>query len=216
MPRFSAAEQVAHDSRRVERVYGALARVYDDFFDWALGPGRRRAVASLPIARGDRVLEIGVGTGLSLPHYPENCRVTGIDISDAMLDRARERLEGLDRTGVELRRMDARQLAFPDGSFDHVLAPYVISVVPEPERVMAEMRRVCKVGGTVTVVNHFGSAHRLIGLAERILTPLTLWIGFSLDVPVGTVTASPGLKTEREERVNLFGLWRLIEMRREE
>jgi hypothetical protein len=78
------------------------------------------------------------------------------------------------------------------------------------------MRRVCKVGGTVTVVNHFGSDHRVAGLAERFLTPLTLWIGFSLDVPVSTVTGSPGLRTEREERVNLLRLWRLIEMRRED
>jgi phosphatidylethanolamine/phosphatidyl-N-methylethanolamine N-methyltransferase len=216
MSRFSAAEQVAQDSRRVERVYGVLARVYDDFFDWALGPGRRRAVSRLAIEPGDRVLEIGVGTGLSLPLYPEDCRVTGIDISDAMLDRARQRLDGLARPGIELRRMDARDLAFPDGSFDHVLAPYVISVVPEPERVMAEMRRVCRVGGTVTVVNHFASDNRGIALAERLLTPLTQWVGFSLSVPVSTVTASPGLATDREDRVNLFGLWRLIEMRRED
>src|SRR5262245_60257224 len=133
---YPTAEQVAIASRRVERVYSVLARVYDGFFDWALGPGRRRAVEKLPIRAGDRVLEIGVGTGLSLPLYPEHAEVTGIDISGAMLDRAVCRLEALGRAGVFLRRMDARSLAFRDGRFDHVLAPYVISVVPEPERVM--------------------------------------------------------------------------------
>ena len=80
MLNYPTAEQVAVDSRRVEKVYSALAGVYDAFFDWALGPGRRRAVARLPIQPGDRVLEVGVGTGLSLPLYPEHCRITGIDI----------------------------------------------------------------------------------------------------------------------------------------
>ena len=214
MSRFSAAEQVAQDSRRVERVYGVLARVYDGFFDWALGPGRRYAVSRLPIRAGDRVLEVGVGTGLTLPHYPEECRVTGIDISDAMLERARERLDELSRPDIELRRMDARKLAFADDAFDHVLAPYVISVVPEPERVMAEMRRVCKPGGTVMVVNHFASDNVVLRAIERVLTPLTQWIGFRMDLPVTTVTGTRGLDLIREERVNLFRLWRLLEMRR--
>ncbi len=214
MPNYPALEQAAVESRRVERVYSVLARVYDGFFDWALGPGRRRAIARLPIRPGDRVLEVGVGTGLSLPHYPPECHVTGIDISDAMLDRAVARLDFLGREGVSLRRMDARCLSFPDGSFDHVLAPYVISVVPEPERVMAEMRRVCRPGGTVLVVNHFLSSNPALGPIERLLTPASQWIGFRLDLPIGTVLNSEGLEVVRVDRVNLLGLWRLVEMRR--
>lgn len=208
------AERVAVDSRRVERVYAVLARVYDDFFDWALGPGRRRAVESLAIGPGDRVLEVGVGTGLSLPLYPEHCRVTGIDISEAMLDRAIARVQAIGRRGVSLRRMDARELAFPDASFDHVLAPYVISVVPEPERVLAEMRRVCRPGGTVLVVNHFHSEGVVLRFFERILTPVSQWVGFRMDLPLDVVRGFPGFELVRVERVNLFGMWRLLELRR--
>src|SRR5580765_7071789 len=157
MSRAESAEYVADASRRVERVYGVLARVYDGFFDWALVPGRRYAVSLLTPKAGERVLEVGVGTGLSLPLYPRGCDVVGIDISGPMLDRARARLSGLDQANVVLKRMDARKITYPDGHFDKVLAPYVISVVPDPSRVMAEIVRVCRPGGTVIVVNHFQS-----------------------------------------------------------
>ena len=214
MSRSTAAERAAIESRRVERVYAALARVYDDAFDWALGPGRRRAVSTLPIRRGDRVLEVGVGTGLSLPYYPTSCHITGIDISEPMLEQARERAEVLGREDVDLRLMDAHHLTYPDGVFDHVLAPYVISVVPEPERVMAEIARVCKPNGTVMVVNHFIHDQPIIGAFERLLTPLSQWIGFRLDEPMAAVLEAPGLDTVRVERVNLAGFWHLIELQR--
>ena len=129
----TTADEIAVDSRRVEKVYSVLARVYDGFFDWALGPGRRYSVSRLPVEPGDRVLEVGVGTGLSLPLYPTHSTVTGIDISTAMLGKARERVARLEEGSRRFRllQMDARELDFDDGSFDHVLAPYVLSVVPE-------------------------------------------------------------------------------------
>jgi phosphatidylethanolamine/phosphatidyl-N-methylethanolamine N-methyltransferase len=215
MSRVQSAEYVADASRRVERVYGVLARVYDGFFDWALVPGRRHAVARLTPTAGERVLEVGVGTGLSLPLYPKGCEVVGIDISGPMLDRARARLRGLQQANVVLKRMDARAIAYPDGHFDKVLAPYVISVVPDPARVMAEVTRVCRPGGTVIVVNHFQSGFAPLAAVEHLITPLSNWVGFRMDLPVGTVTRTPGLTLIRTERVNLFGLWHMLEFRRD-
>jgi phosphatidylethanolamine/phosphatidyl-N-methylethanolamine N-methyltransferase len=215
VPRETAAERAAIESRRVERVYSVLARIYDDSFDWALGPGRRRAVQRLAALPRDRVLEVGVGTGLSLPHYPSGCRVTAIDISGPMLEQARERARALAGLEVDLRRMDARELQFPDATFDRVLAPYVISVVPEPARVMAEIARVCKPGATVIVVNHFLSPRPPLRWFERWLTPISQWIGFRLDLPLATVSRTPGLRVVGVERVNLFGLWQLLDLRAE-
>jgi len=215
MSRYTAAERAAIESRRVERVYSVLSRIYDDSFDWALGPGRRRAISRMRIRPGDRVLEIGVGTGLSFLHYPQDCHVTGVDISEPMLEQARERAASLGLQHVELLLMDARDLQLADASFDHVLAPYVMSVVPEPEKVMTEICRVCRPGGTVTVVNHFRSTNPILGTVEDALTPLSQWIGFKMDLPVTSVTRIPGLSLQASQRVNLLGLWQLLEMSRD-
>ena len=165
------------------------------------------------MGRGDRVLEVGVGTGLSLPFYPRDCHVTGIDISEPMLEQARDRAVESDVRSIDLRVMDAHRLTFPDGRFDHVMAPYVISVVPEPERVMAEIARV--VDRAVRSSSSITSAAP--GAAEprrAFADPASQWIGFRLDLPVETVTRTPGLEVVRVDRVNLFGMWRLVELRR--
>lgn len=210
MSHFGSAQRIALESRRIERIYSILAGVYDQAFDWALGPGRKRAVSALEITPGDRILEVGVGTGLSVPLYPAACRLTGIDISPAMLEKARERLAAMGESGVVLERMDARVLRFPDASFDRVLAPYVISVVPEPERVMAEMARVCRPGGLVVVVNHFLHDRFPVRALERCLTPVSRWVGFRMDLSADVVTRTGGLELVVDERVNLLGFWRLL------
>jgi phosphatidylethanolamine/phosphatidyl-N-methylethanolamine N-methyltransferase len=202
------------EERRVVKVYSALSRVYDLGFDWALGPGRRQALRRLPFRPSDRVLEVGVGTGLSLPFYPPDCRVTGIDISEAMIEHAHQRARDIGRHDVELRIMDARELAFPEDCFDHVFVPYVVSVVPEPIRVMEETLRVCKPGGTIVVVNHFHGSNGVRRWFERVFSPVTQWIGFRMDLPIETVTEVDGASLETVEPVNLLGMWRLIVMRK--
>lgn len=214
MSRYPTTEEVALEHRKVVRVYGLLAKFYDEGFDWALGPGRRRAIEALALAPGARVLEVGVGTGLSFPLYPPGVHVSGVDVSDAMLERARLRLEALGRNDIDLRTMDAANLAYGDGTFDAVFAPYVISVVPDPRRVMDEIRRVCRPGGTVVIVNHFGSRSTIVRRVEGALYPLTQWLGFRLDVPVEAVTGTEGLELIRSERVNLLGHWTCLVLKR--
>lgn len=145
-----------HDS--VQSVYARLAPFYDLIYGATLQPGRRRAMRALAPRAGEAILEVGVGTGLSALHYPSDCRVAAIDLSAPMLRRARARIRRRRITQVRLCRMDARRLAFRDGEFDAIYAPYVLNVVPDPLQAAREMRRVCRAGGRIVLLNHFDEA----------------------------------------------------------
>jgi phosphatidylethanolamine/phosphatidyl-N-methylethanolamine N-methyltransferase len=197
-------------AERMERVYERLSGTYDLIFDKVLQPGREEALRELALQPGERVLEIGVGTGLVLPMYPRDVEVTGIDLSDAMLAEAHERIVRHGLRHVSVLRMDAAALDFPDGSFDAVFAPYVISVVPDPARVMSEMARVCRPGGRIVVVNHFHSSNPVKAAVEKLFSPLSFYLGFHLDTPVSSVMDRPGLRLAARRRVNLLGNWTLL------
>ena len=201
----------------VQRVYEWYAPHYDRLFGALFDAGRRRAVDHAVGTGGRRILEVGVGTGLSLPYYPAGCRVVGIDVCDAMLQVARARAAALRLETVEaLLEMDAEQLAFPDGAFDAIVAMYVATVVPNPTRLLAEMARVCAPGGSVIIVNHFESDHPLVRLAERALTPLSSIVGFRTAYPLQSLPAPPELERLSVERVNALGLWKIVRYRRAE
>lgn len=203
------------NTKAVSRFYNCCAGVYDLLFDQVFREGRRLAFEALDLRPGQRVLEVGVGTGLTLPMYPRGVRVVGIDLSAPMLREAagRRTLLGPDRP-VGLVRMDATHVASPDGAFDAVFAPYVVSVVPEPRQVVAEMARVCKPGGRVVVLNHFACRHPVPRWFEKQLSPLTHRVGFRLDLPLETILDIPTLHVESEARVNMLGMWRLVVFRR--
>src|SRR4051812_20547934 len=165
----------------VAGVYEKLASVYDFTFGPTLHAGRVQAIQRMGIKAGDRVLEVGVGTGINASLYPEACVVTGIDLSEPMLEKARERVIRKGLTNIRLLAMDAADLKFPDNSFDIVYAPYVISVVPDPVGVVREMRRVCRPGGRLVILNHFRGTNRLGAWLDRVISPLTVHIGFKSD-----------------------------------
>ncbi|MDZ7709689.1 MAG: methyltransferase domain-containing protein [Roseovarius sp.] len=171
----------------VKNSYARWAPVYDATFGRITHAGRREAVAHIN-ARGGDVLEVGVGTGLSLEAYDKALRVTGMDYSDDMLRKARARVakRGLHNV-VELRQMDARDLDFPDASFDTVAAMHVLSVVPEPERVMSEIARVLRPGGQVVITNHFKHERGVWSGLARAAAPLERVLGWHSDFEIGTV-----------------------------
>ena len=162
----------------IEALYARIAPVYDVVYGLALEHGRRRAMDRLAPKPGERILEVGVGTGLSAVQYPAGCRVVAIDLSAQMIARARSRLVKRAVGHVVLCRMDAAQLGFADGSFHAVYAPYLINVVPDAAAVAREMLRVCRPGGRLVFLNHFDGARgqkpsraigRLVGrLASRL------------------------------------------------
>ncbi len=146
------------DLRDTIRTYRLFSGSYDVVFGPVFHPGRKEAVRIANDRPGQRILEVGVGTGLSLPYFRADSQLTGVDISTEMLAKARRRVEKQQLANVEgLHVMDAEHLEFEDNSFDAVLALYVASVVPSPARFAAEMRRVCIPGGTIVLVNHFTS-----------------------------------------------------------
>src|SRR6187402_2418740 len=162
----------------VTDVYEKLASVYDFTFGPTLHPGRVQAIQRMGIGTGDRVLEVGIGTGINAALYPRDCAVTGIDLSDSMLEKARERVARNGITNVRLLEMDAADIKFADNSFDIVYAPYLISVVPDPVAVVREMCRVCRPGGRIILLNHFMSPNPMLAWVERLISPFTVHIGF--------------------------------------
>ncbi len=179
-------------------------RLFSGSYDFLFGP----IANDRP---GQQILEVGVGTGLSLPFFRKDAHVTGIDVSTAMLDKARRRVARRKLSQVEaLVEMDAEKLSFPDDSFDSVIALYVASVVPNPAKFAAEMRRVCIPGGTIVIVNHFTSENPAMRFIEKRLAPLAGKIGFHADFPLNQFLAASRFDVREMRPSNLFGYWRLL------
>jgi phosphatidylethanolamine/phosphatidyl-N-methylethanolamine N-methyltransferase len=194
----------------VEGVYDKLAKVYDLIFGPTLHPGRIQAIQHMNIQPGERVLEVGVGTGINLSLYPKQATVTGIDFSSSMLEKARERAARKGLRSMRLLQMDAADLKFADDSFDVVYAPYLISVVPDPVKVAQEMRRVCRPGGRIVFLNHFLSPNPILSRLERMISPLTIHIGFKSDLDLPAFLAQADLKPISIEKVNFPRIWSLV------
>lgn len=207
MSRLTGAEQV-------KTAYRRYADVYDRLFGAVFEQGRIAAVKEINTRPGQKILEVGVGTGLSLAHYRRDATVHGIDISSDMLKHARQRVERLGLTHVEsLQEMDAQAKSYPDASFDCVVGMYVASVVPDPRRMLAEMRRVCVPGGDILIVNHFTSRHPVVRGVEKALSPLAVHLGFHPDFELQELLDMADMQVVSIKPVNMFGYWKLIRLR---
>ena len=194
----------------VNSVYQNIAKVYDYTFGPTLHAGRLQAIQRMNIASGSHVLEVGVGTGINAALYPSDCTVTGIDLSSKMLEKARIRLDRKGVRNVRLLEMDATKLTFADDSFDIVYAPYVISVVPDPVAVAREMRRVCRPGGRIVVLNHFRSRSRIGAWLETVIAPFTPYLGFKSDLDLPAFLKQAEFDPISIEKVNVPRIWSLV------
>jgi phosphatidylethanolamine/phosphatidyl-N-methylethanolamine N-methyltransferase len=199
------------DLQKVERVYSNYAGVYDQIFGRVFHESRESAVRCLDVKPNERILEVGIGTGLSLPLYPSDCTVVGIDLSAGMLEKARQRQRVHQLTNVRLMRMDAGQMEFPDDSFDTVMAAYVVTAVPDYRKVVSEMIRVCRPGGRIIMLNHFSNGNKLIAAVEKVISPLCKHLGFRTDLSLNTVLEGTSLLVARKEKVNPLRFWHLVE-----
>ncbi len=190
----------------VESSYARWAPVYDRTFGAVTDVGRRRAVSFINDRKG-HVLEVGVGTGLSLPHYGPEVRITGVDFSAEMLAKAQRKVDALNlQERVDLQRMDARELAFENASFDTIAAMHVLSVVPEPEKVMAEIARVLKPGGKVVITNHFAKTTGVMAGLERVAAPMANLIGWHSDFKMDTILQEPSLQIAELRKLPPLGM----------
>ena len=172
---MALASAQPHESR----LYYEFSLFYDLLFRRVFYPRIATVIRSLGIEPGARVLELGVGTGLSLDAYPSHCQVTGIDLAPDMLERAQDKVNRNGWRHVTLEQGDALALKCPDNSFDCVMAFHVVSVVPDPKRMVAEACRVCRPGGLLTVINHFRSQNPLQARMMRTIDPITRWLGWT-------------------------------------
>jgi phosphatidylethanolamine/phosphatidyl-N-methylethanolamine N-methyltransferase len=206
------------DRAGVAKAYARWAPIYDLVFGSVFDPGRKSTI-SVADAIGGRVLDVGVGTGLSLLDYSSTTRLCGVDISEPMLRKAQERVRAFNLTNVEtLSVMDAKNLAFPDGAFDAVVAQYVITAVPDPEATLDEFIRVLKPGGELILVNHIGAERGARRLFELCLAPLARWLGWRPEFPwqrlVNWATRHGGVTLQERRPMPPMGHFSLMRYRK--
>ena len=202
------------DNETIAKAYARWAPVYDLVFGAVFERGRQAAIAAAERV-GGRVLEVGVGTGISLPDYARTTRLYGVDISEPMLRKARERVTELKLTNVEgLSVMDAADLSFPDASFDVVVAQYVITTVPDPEAALDEFARVLRPGGEIVLMSRVGAEDGLRRTHERWFAPITSRLGWRSEFAwhryARWAAGTPGMRLAERRAMPPFGHFCLI------
>jgi phosphatidylethanolamine/phosphatidyl-N-methylethanolamine N-methyltransferase len=197
----------------VEKVYNAYALFYNQIFGRVFHPGRNASVDIInsKAMTGASILELGIGTGLSLPLYRADLQVTGIDIAENMLKKAQKLAKTPKvQARVNLQLMDAEKLAFPAQSFDYVLGLYVASVVSNIHEFLAEICRVCRPHGEVILVNHFSSKNRVLKQLERNIGRMQAIVGFKSDFSMEPILQCQRLKILECRNTNIFGYWKIL------
>jgi len=198
------------NEEKVTRQYDLWSRVYDHTFGRLLDTRHQRAVEELRLRQGDRVLDLGIGTGMTLEHYPIDVNVVGLDFSGGMLAQARQKINRRGMTHAHLVQGDALCTPFADDSFDHILITHVISVVSDPAQLMREAARVLKPGGRAVVLNHFRSTSRLIGAVEKIVNPLCVRLGWRSDLSLTDAMNGAPLAIQYQFKLTAVDVWQIV------
>jgi len=199
-------EVEAHESK----LYAEFAPLYDKVFGKMFYSRLRHVIEALDIPRGAKVLEVGAGTGTSFPAYPRHCEVIGIDLAPDMLARAQDKILENGWTHLNVMEMNALDLKFPDNSFDYVMAFHVVTVVPDPIRMIQEAKRVCKPGGKIVIVNHFTSTFPLLGFLTETLDPVTRRLGWSTKLRLKPFIEETQLKVDTIYKLSKLSLYTVL------
>jgi phosphatidylethanolamine/phosphatidyl-N-methylethanolamine N-methyltransferase len=194
------------------KIYDVHAVFYDATFGRLVKRRIERAIHHMNISESDCVLDLGIGTGVSLNYYPSHARVIGVDLSAGMLREARKKIRerGLNRAFVF--QADALQLPFADSTFDHIFLSHVISVVSDPVRLVREAQRVAKSGARIVIVNHFQSTNRFIALVEKWLCPLCTKLGWRSDLALQDLIRRTGVEIDYRYKLESIDLWETVVM----
>ncbi|MEM7576542.1 MAG: methyltransferase domain-containing protein [Planctomycetota bacterium] len=190
--------------------YDAWSKTYDATFGRLVHKRQTRAIAELGCEPGMRVLDLGVGTGLSMSKYPNSCRVVGVDLSGGMLRQAKSNLEQAGHDARGLIQGDALRTPFADGAFDRVMVSHVISVVSDPAALLRECRRVVKPDGRIVVLNHFQSPSRVVGFCEKVLNPVFVRLGWRSDLTLHECLAGQGLQVLYHFKLSAVDFWQVL------
>jgi len=196
----------AHESK----LYSDFAPLYDKIFGKIFYSRLERVIEDVEIPPGAKVLEVGAGTGTSFPAYPAHCEVTGIDLAPDMLARARQKIKENGWTHLQVLEMNALNLEFPDNTFDYVMAFHVVTVVPDPIRMVEEAKRVCKPGGKIVIVNHFTSDVPVLGPLTEALDPITRWLGWRTDLKLKPFIQATNLTVEKIYKLSKSSLYTVL------
>ena len=203
------AQIEAHESK----LYSNLAPIYDKIFGTIFYSRLRYVIDKLSLPNGVKVLEVGVGTGTSFPAYPPHCDVVGIDLAPRMLARARAKIWRNGWSHLKVLKMNALQLEFPDDAFDYVMAFHVVTVVPDPIRMIEEAKRVCRPDGRIVIVNHFTSESPLLGPLTEALDPMTRLLGWHTKLKLKPFVQATGLNVEQIYKLSKMSLYTVLEGR---
>ncbi len=192
------------------KTYDVWSWYYDRTFGHLVRSRQTRAVQQLRARPGDRILDIGVGTGMLLPLYPRDVTVVGMDLSGGMLAKAAKKRQELGLDHCHLVRSDAMLPPFADASFDHVVITHTISVVSRPDRLIQWASRLLKPRGRIILLNHFQSAHPVVAWFEKVLNPLFVKIGWRSDLSLEDVLRGGDLRVDYRFKMRLLDLWQIV------